>query len=299
MQRLRFAEALVFALLLSDCAPQPVYRQAEATELDGGSDDDAGSPDVAPTDTRAPDEPPADRPVTPDQGRSDQPPPADRTVTPDQGTPPEDDAAPPPASKDALLVVANPAMLAADDAKIKARLEAKGFVVTIADDDGDPMLADGMELVVVSGSVASATLGTKYQLTPVPVICLEPFVFGNLKMTGATRDTDFGQAMGTQIAVTLDTHPIAAGHARGNVTVASASTSLGWGLAPPTADRIATLVGMANRDTAFAYDTGKMMSGLIAPGRRVGLFPASPTPDRLNMAGWLILDASIDWATRP
>ena len=56
--------------------------------------------------------------------------------------------------------------------------------------------------------------------------------------------------------------------------------------------------GMANRNTAFAYEAGQMMSGLPAPGRRVGLFAASPTPDRLNMAGWLMFDAAVDWLVR-
>src|SRR5205814_949264 len=98
--------------------------------------------------------------------------------------------------------------------------------------------------------------------------------------------------------IALETHPIAAGQPRGNLVVTMAATSVGWGIAPATADRIATVVGMANRNTAFAYEAGQMMSGLPAPGRRVGLFAASPTPDRLNMAGCLMFDAAVDWLVR-
>src|SRR4029079_7648341 len=101
----------------------------------------------------------------------------------------------------ALLVVAAPAPLGADDAKLKMRLEAKGFTVTVGDDDGLASQADGMSLVVLSGGVASASLGNKYRMTAVPLICLENFAFGAMGMTGATRDIDFGQVDGTQIAV--------------------------------------------------------------------------------------------------
>jgi hypothetical protein len=224
-------------------------------------------------------------------------PPADRPVSP----PPVSDGGgePAPVGKTALLIVSNPATVAADDTKIKGRLEAKGFTVTVGDDDGPPAQAEGMKLVVLSGSAASATLGTKYQNVTAAVLCLDPFVFGNMKMTGPTRDADYGQLNASQIAISLETHPIAAGQPRGNVAVAMAATSVGWGIAPATADRIATVVGMTNRHTVFAYETGQMMAGLAAPGRRVGLFAASPTPDRLNVAGWQMFDAAIEWLTRP
>jgi hypothetical protein len=293
--RARITVSLLLVAAVAACAPRPAYRQTEVVPADGGEDDgravDPPPPFGPPADAAAPDRPS-------DQGSPDEPAPADRPA------PPGADAADaagdaPPGVRTALLLVATPNALPADDAKLKARLEMKGFVVTVGDDDGMATQATGKDLVVISGSVASATLGTKYQNTTAAVICLEAFVFGSMKMTGPTRDTDFGQTNGTQISVVLDTHAIAAGQPRGNLTVASATTSLGWGTAAATADRIATLVGMATRDTAFAYDVGQMMVGMAAPGRRVGLFPTAPTPDRLNMAGWQIFDAAVDWATRP
>jgi hypothetical protein len=287
MQRLRLAEVLVLALLLpTGCAPRPIYRQAEVSEPDGGEVD--AEVDVAPTE----DGPDRDRPAM-----------AAAEVGPDLASPP--DTAPrdggteaPPARK-ALLVVAVPGTLGTDDAKLKARLEGNGFMVTVGDDNGDATQAQGTDLVVLSGSVASATLGRKYQMTALPVICLEAFSYANMGMTGPTRDTDFGIANGTQITVSLESHAIAAGHPNGNLAVAGATTSLGWGVAPATADRIATLVGMGTRDAAFAYEAGQMMATMVAPARRVGLFAASPTPDRLNAAGWQIFDAAVDWITRP
>jgi hypothetical protein len=299
MQHLRIVEALGLALLLLDgCAPRPIYRQPEATEDDAGADvtagDDgpSGEPDAGP----ARDATMVDAPVAPDA-------PAD-VVQPDRSPAPDSDMGTPetggeaPVARKALLIVAAPGALGADDAKLKMRLEAKGFTVTVGDDAGPDTLAEGMSLVVLSGGAASATLGTKYRATPVPLICLEAFAFGAMNMTGPTRDTDFGQVNGTQIAVVLGTHAIAAGHPAGNLPVATATTSLGWGVAAATAERIATLVGMANRNTAFAYEAGTMMVGMVAPARRVGLFATAPTPDRLNMAGWDIFDAAIDWATR-
>jgi hypothetical protein len=296
MRPLRFAQSpavvLLAAVLVAACAPRSAYRQGEATDTDGG--DDAPEIEPGPPEDAAPAlEPPADAAV---------PPPAPDGSPADRASPaPLTDAggALAPPGKAALIIVSNPAVVAADDAKIKTRLEAKGFTVTIGDDDGPPGQAEGMRLVVLSGSAASATLGTKYQAVTAAVLCLDPFVFGNMKMTGPTRDTDFGQINASQIAISLETHPIAAGQPRGTLVVSMAATSVGWGIAPATADRIATVVGMANRYTAFAYETGQMMSGLPAPGRRVGLFAASPTPDRLNLAGWQMFDAAIEWLTRP
>jgi hypothetical protein len=296
MRPLRLAQnpavAVLVAVLLGACAPRSAYRQAEEMEADAG--DDAAQPEPSPADDDAatPDAPSDDAVVLPALDAA-----LDRMPT----APPPSDGGGEPAlpGKTALLIVSNPATVAADDTKIKARLEAKGFTVTIGDDDGPPTQAAGMTLIVLSGSAASATLGTKYQAATAAVLCLDPFVFGNMKMTGPTRDADFGQLNASQIAIALETHPIAAGHPRGNLAVAMAATSVGWGIAPPTADRIATVVGMANRHTVFAYETGQMMAGLPAPGRRVGMFAASPTPDRLNMAGWQMFDAAIEWLTRP
>jgi hypothetical protein len=295
MQRLRIADVLVLALLLQvGCAPRPIYRQPEVSEADGGEVDDAADDVGAPD---AQDGPDPDRPamaaaeVAPDLARPD------LMATPDAAA--RDGSSEAPAARKALLVVAAPGTLGADDAKLKARLESKSFMVTVGDDNGDATQAQGVDLVVLSGSVASATIGRKYVMTPVPLICLEAFSFGNMGMTGPTRDTDFGIANGTQIAVALETHAIAAGHPNGNLAVAAATTSLGWGLAPATADRIATLVGMGTRDTAFAYEAGQMMATMVAPARRVGLFAASPTPDRLNLAGWQMFDAAVDWMMRP
>jgi hypothetical protein len=277
MQRLCDTRVLMFALLLQGCAPPPIYRQPEGIQGDGGPGDGETSrllaDGAAPVDAAPP----------------------DATPSLDEGMP---GSAGEMNARKALLVVATPATLPADDATLKTRLEAKGFAVTVGDDDGPGNQAEGMSLVVLSGTVSSVLVGSKYRMTPAPVICLEMFGFGNMNMTGPTRDVDFGQVDGTQITIVLDTHPIAAHHPMGALTIATATTSLGWGAAPATAERIAALVGMDNRDTAFAYEAGVMMVGLIAPGRRVGLFPYSPTPDRLSVAGWDIFDAAIDWATR-
>jgi hypothetical protein len=282
IERLRATRVLGFALLLGGCAPPPIYRQPDGIQGDGGPPDgetfevleDGGDTVVDAARTLAPDAAPSV-----DEGM----PGGAGEVTP---------------TRKALLVVATPRTLPADDAAIKVHLEGKGFAVTVGDDDGPGTQADGMSLVVLSGSVSSVLLGSKYRMTPAPVLCLEMLGFGNMNMTGPTRDVDFGQVDGTQIMIVLDTHPIAARHPMGALTVATATTSLGWGAASATAERIAALVGMDNRATAFAYEAGAMMVGLIAPGRRVGLFPYPPTPDRLNLAGWDIFDAAIDWATR-
>src|SRR3954470_5547828 len=146
MRPLRFAQnpavVLLVTLFVVACAPRPAYREAEITEPDGGPDMPDPQP-ALPEDAAPPPDPTADAMVGPPPTDA----PADGALSP----PPISDGGgePAPAGKAALLVVSNPATVAADDTKIKARLEAKGFTVTLGDDDGPPAQAEGMRLVVL------------------------------------------------------------------------------------------------------------------------------------------------------
>jgi hypothetical protein len=147
--------------------------------------------------------------------------------------------------------------------------------------------------VLVSATSVANMVGGKYQASTLPVLCLEPAIMGDMKMTG---NNGFGVAMATQIAIALPMHPLAAGQS-GNVAVTAASIELTWGTPAATADHIATLVGNVARATIYSYEKGAMMvGGTPAPARRVGLFLHAGVADRLTPAGWQLFDAAVDWA---
>jgi hypothetical protein len=293
MQRARVITVILafVACATSGCAPRPVLRGPEVIEADGGEPTTpvvvpAGSPDLRPPLDAAPlPVPVPPRPPAPERLDAAAPP-------PDTALPP--DAAPPP-PKVALLVVGTTAPLPPDDTKLKTRLEGKGLMVKVTGDSQPATQAMGVDLVVISGTSVGNMVTGKYQAVTIPVLCLEPAIMGAMKMTG-NGATGSGVATTNQIAIALPAHPIAAGQTGTVAITTAATTEISWGAPAATADHIASLVGMAGRSTAYAYDKGQMMVGTPAPARRVGLFIHTKVADRLTPAGWQMFDAAVDWA---
>lgn len=199
----------------------------------------------------------------------------------------------------ALFVVGSASPLSSSDEALRARLVGLGFDVTIrtgpASTTGD---AGGKDLVLVSESVASADVLAKFRDVPAPVVNLEPSILDDMKMTGPTWATDYGDADNQQNVVVLDAargHPLAAGLS-GSVQVASTASKFVWGAPSAEAVRVATISGQSGQTAIFAYEAGANMVGMKAPGRRVGWFAGSNTPAALTANGWKLFDAAIQWA---
>jgi hypothetical protein len=304
----RSAQLLILSLLGAACAPQSVSRDVVLGDAEAPGPGDAGPapPAIdapvfvdarAATTAGAPDTRLLDAPVIapPDAARpADRPPDGGPAPTIDpEALPPPPDAAIAPT---ALLVVGTVMPLAMGDDKLKLRLEENGLTVRVGPATGPATQASGVALVVISGTGLGADVAAKYAAVAVPVICLEPVVFGRMRLT-ADADTAQGSAAATQIVVTA-AHPIVAG-LTGTIAVTTAQSTLGWGLPATTASRIATVGTMANRYAVFAYDKGAMLVGMPAtpaPARRVGLFIRAGIADRLTPAGWRIFDGAVDWA---
>src|SRR3954462_3021311 len=100
----------------------------------------------------------------------------------------------------ALLVVGS-ATLVPGDTALKTRLSANlGFAVTVKDGTSATSLdATGKTLVVISESVtdnyavspAVVQVGTKFKSSQVPVVVLEPQLFGVMALTSTTQGTNF------------------------------------------------------------------------------------------------------------
>lgn len=201
----------------------------------------------------------------------------------------------PAVSKNALLVVGSTTLNSGDN-WIKNRLESLGLSVTVKDDDLVAATdANGKNLVLISSTITSGAIGTKFTNAAVPVICYEPYLFDELKMTPAVADSDHGTSSGGVLNLVAPAHPIAGGLS-GNISVYSVSTTQTWGKPAAAATKIAYASGSTSRAAIFAYPAGASMSGLNAPARRVGFFLHDATATSLTADGRRLFDNTIKWA---
>jgi glucose/arabinose dehydrogenase len=197
----------------------------------------------------------------------------------------------------ALLAVGS-TTLNSGDAAVRARLEAGGFVpvlrtataATTAD-------AAGKGLVVISSTLTSTDVNTKFRTVINPVLNWEANLSDDLGMTALTAGTDYGTlASQTQVTIVNAAHPLAAGLS-GTVAVTSSANTITWGRPNANAVVVARPIGDNTRAVLFGYERGAAMPGLVAPGRRVGFFLENTTAAVATPQGIALLDAALRWAS--
>jgi hypothetical protein len=201
-----------------------------------------------------------------------------------------------PVPKVASLVLGNANVLDDTDLELLQILEEKGFFVFRTDDADQP--EPDVTLVVISPSVAPATVAIKYRNVLAPVLVMEVGVFDDMQMTGRGEQMAFGTTAGRQIAIAADqqTHPLAAGLS-GTVAVSTGNSPLNWGVPSAAAVVAATLVNTPQRAAIFGYTAGATMQGLAAPAKRLGFFAGAT--DTLTPDGERLFQAAVDWLLAP
>lgn len=214
------------------------------------------------------------------------------------------------------LFVTGSTLLNAGDAVVKKRLEILGYPVTVkAASAAVSADANGKALVVISSTVSSADVNTKFKASTVPVITWENAILDDMGMTGTAAGVDYGTAAA---ATDLNVHPTACDRA----TMYTAATNWGdgchdlaagltatfgitrtaqpltWGKPGAAAIRIAQLVGNSARSVIFAYEKGAAMPGLsTAPARRVAFFQGDNSASAWTGRGQSLFDRAVYWAT--
>ena len=190
------------------------------------------------------------------------------------------------------MVGGNPAALSGADSAARSRLISLGYGVTIVGDNASvPGDATGKQLIVISSTVSSANVNTKFRTAAVPLVTWEQAIWDDLGMTAAAGTQVAGQ---NSVAIANPSSPLAAGLS-GTVTVSTASDIFAQGSPTGSADVAARLPGTSTASD-FGYDTGAAMAGLAAPARRVGLFFTDNTPASFTTQGWALFDAAVTWA---
>lgn len=193
-----------------------------------------------------------------------------------------------------LLVTASTTLNASDTA-VRNRLQTLGFTVQVkAAPSTVTADANGKALVVVSSTVTSGDVGSKFKSVTVPVFTWESAIYDDMKFVpaGTTLGT-LGSA--SSVTIAAPAHPMAAG-LTGTPTVSSSGT-FSWGKPVSSAVKIATLPSDATKSLIFAFEAGATLSdGTAATARRVGFFLEDNTAAGLNTNGWALFQQAVTWA---
>lgn len=202
--------------------------------------------------------------------------------------------------RDALFVVGTvsiPTLNASDDA-IAANLEQAGYTITVVEAPASVTAdANGKALVVVSSTVNSGDVGTKFRDVAVPVVVWEQALQDDFMMTGNSGDSDRGTLAGQYDLEIVDpAHPVAAGLS-GIVGVVDFEETFSWGNPAAGAVKIAQIAGDPGKFPIYVFEAGTpMFANFIAPARRVMLFMGNLTFEVISPDGLKLFDAAIDWA---
>jgi subtilisin family serine protease len=197
----------------------------------------------------------------------------------------------------ALLVVGNPTLSSADSV-VKSRLESLGYTVSVVGDLASSSAdAAGKELVVISSTVGSTNVGSKFRDVAVPVVVWENSLYDDMKMTG-TVEADTGDefvATGVSQLSISSTHPLAAG-LTDKLAVYTSNDDMAWGRPSSGAVRAATLTSDSSKAVIFGYNQGAAMVGMTAPARRVGFFLRDLGASKWTTQGAQLFEAAVTWA---
>jgi hypothetical protein len=197
--------------------------------------------------------------------------------------------------KKALMVVGS-TTLNVGDAAVKSRLEALGYTVTLK--TGPASLATdatGKDLVLITSTINSTDVNTKFRDVSAPVIVWETWLFDEMRMVDFQSNTS---VFSSERYININsTHPLAAGLQIANGYSAYLSAdAMAAGLPAASAIKIATLTSNPNTPVIFAYDKGSQMVGMTAPGRRIAFMLYDTGASKLDWAGSFLFNAAITWA---
>jgi|GEM_PF-691842 len=191
-----------------------------------------------------------------------------------------------------LLFIVGNLPLPSGDALTQQRLEFLGHpVVVLAASASTTADASGKAGVIVSSTVSSGAVSTKFRDVSIPVATYESFLFDDMLMATSVGE-EFSQSNAHSVA---PTHPMAAGRS-GSVKVYKVPDRLRWGVTGAGAQVVMTMPNASDRAVLFGYDAGAtLINGSAAPARRAAWFLGDTGVESLSEDGLAIFDASVRW----
>lgn len=201
-------------------------------------------------------------------------------------------------NKNALFVVGSTNLNSADN-KIKQRLISLGYEVELVDDNSvETSDADGKGLVLISSTVHSGNIGSRFTHVNIPVIVSEQWLYDDMKMTSTTANTHYGEWGTTyQVRTNQSNHPILNG-ASGDFQIFDSWQTIGWGMPVGDGQNVCYAPGApSTKSMIFTYEAGSQMRGMTAPARRAGFFMRNNSANCFTHNGWYLFDATVAWVT--
>jgi len=200
-------------------------------------------------------------------------------------------------AQQALFITGNTSLNSGDQAVYNI-LSSEGWTVKVTNAaTAQSTDTSGCDLVLISSTVSSSIVGSKFRDVEKPVIVWEGYVFDDMKMTEPDEGYFGYTDSQTTITVVEGTHPMAAGLSPRNHIALSTPGTMMWGKPSQGAYTIATMESNSEQACIFGYEKGVTMAGKEAPARRVGFFWHDETPASATAEGILLFRAALAWAT--
>lgn len=199
----------------------------------------------------------------------------------------------------ALLVVGN-LTLSSGDNVLKFLLENLGYAVTVElSTSTTSSSANNKALVVISESVTSTDVNTKFRDVFTGVMVLESALFDDMRLTGTTNGTHYG--VNNDSGIILQPGLITSKFGRlGYMTTTTSTVLQTWGVPSSSASQEGTLNSSSSRIGLFAYHPGGVLvpSTYQAPGYRVGAFATDAAMGTLAADGATLLQEAMLFASK-
>ncbi len=197
-----------------------------------------------------------------------------------------------------LLVVGN-SHLNNGDAAVKSRLQHLGYNVMVKDAQwANASMAADKGLVLISSTVYSGDVGSKFRDVAVPVLTWESYLYDDMRMTGNSAGHDYGLSHTSDAIIVGGTDQLAAGRS-GRQHLLTNNQDLQYGKVMGSEARV---IAHAPADpwmaSIFAYDQGAQMAGgLRAPAVRIGFYLNNESAASWTNYGEALFDAAVRYAT--
>lgn len=199
-------------------------------------------------------------------------------------------------NKNILFVVDCPSYLNCGDAAIKNKLTGKGFSVVVKSDYSVTAAdATGKGLVLISSTVNSSYVNTKFNNVAVPVMTWESQLYDDLDLCSSNYGVK--SAYYNYHAKTQSSHSICNGYS-GNFNLFNCKQDVSYGVPNHSSNSLCNLYNDASKSAVICYEKGQnMCNGKTAKDKRIAFCGNDNSASTFTSEGWKLFLNAVYYAT--